>query len=126
MNKTSVKFLRFGSLMMAMAVILGAFGAHALKDTLDANMLAVYNTGVEYHFYHALGLLLISFIVSHIDTQEVNIAGMIMFCSIFIFSGSLYLLAITGIKWFGVVTPIGGTGFVISWVVVFISLKDVK
>jgi uncharacterized membrane protein YgdD (TMEM256/DUF423 family) len=126
MNKTTIKFLRFGTLMMALSVILGAFGAHALKDMLDANMLAVYNTGVEYQFYHALGLLVVAFVASHIDTQEVNIAGIIMFASIFIFSGSLYLLTITGIKWFGVVTPIGGTGFVISWVILFISLKDVK
>ena len=126
MNNTAVKFLRMGFLMMALSVILGAFGAHGLKDILDERMLAVYNTGVEYQFYHSLGLLAVAFLVNHVNTTEVNIAGNIMFASIFIFSGSLYLLTITGIKWIGVVTPVGGTGFVIAWLILFISLKDVK
>lgn len=109
--------------MMALSVAFGAFGAHALKDILDADMAAVYNTAVEYQFYHSLGLLLIAF-VSYINSNEkVNLAGNIMFGSIFIFSGSLYIMTVTGIKWLGIITPIGGTGFIIAWLILISSLN---
>lgn len=126
MSSTTKKFLQYGSIIMALSVALGAFGAHALKSILDEHMLAVYNTAVEYQFYHGLGLFVVAFI-SHINnTKKINLAGNIMFYSIFLFSGSLYLMTITGIKLLGAITPIGGTGFIIAWVLLFLSLKDIK
>lgn len=123
LNNTTIKFIKLGSFMMALSVAFGAFGAHALKDILDADMAAVYNTAVEYQFYHSLGLLLIAF-VSYINSNEkVNLAGNIMFGSIFIFSGSLYIMTVTGIKWLGIITPIGGTGFIIAWLILISSLN---
>lgn len=125
LNSTTVKFIKLGSFMMALCVALGAFGAHALKDILDAQMGAVYNTAVQYQFYHSLGLLLVAF-VSYINNNEkANLAGNIMFASIIIFSGSLYIMTVTGIKWLGIITPIGGTGFIIAWLILISSLSGI-
>ena len=111
---------------MALSVAIGAFGAHALKPILDDHMTKIYNTAVQYQFYHALGLFIVAF-VSHFNTsKKINLSGNIMFISIFIFSGSLYIMAITGIKWLGAITPIGGTGFIIAWILLFLSLKDIE
>lgn len=126
MNSNSIKFIKIASFMMALSVALGAFGAHALKDILDDYSKAVYNTAVEYQFYHSLGLLAIGIIANFIESKRVNLAGNIMLVSMFIFSGSLYILTITGIKWMGAITPIGGTGFIIAWLILFFSLKDSK
>lgn len=127
LNDTTLKYIKLGSFMMAISVAFGAFGAHALKDMLTSNhMGAVYNTAVEYQFYHSLGLLFVAFL-SHINNNEkVNLAGNIMFASIIIFSGSLYLMTVTGIKWLGIITPIGGTGFIISWLFIIASLSEIK
>ena len=125
-NSTTKKFIQYGSIMMALAVAFGAFGAHALKPILDEHMIKVYNTAVEYQFYHALGLFIVAFVAYINNTKKVNLSGNIMFGSIFIFSGSLYILTITGIKWLGAITPIGGTGFIIAWILLFLSIKEIK
>ncbi len=103
-------------LLMATAVSLGAFGAHGLKKIITPDMLSVYQTGVQYQFYHALGLLGVAFIAHVNSTKLVNMAGNLMFTGVMIFSGSLYLLVILNIKWLGAITPIGGVLMVISWV----------
>lgn len=126
MNNTSIKFIKIASIMMALSVAFGAFGAHALKDILDEYGKGVYHTAVEYQFYHSLGLLAIGIIANFVESKKINLAGNIMFISILIFSGSLYILTITGIKWLGAITPIGGTGFIIAWIILFLSLKDLK
>jgi uncharacterized membrane protein YgdD (TMEM256/DUF423 family) len=123
MKTITIRFIQLGSIMMALSVALGAFGAHALKSHLDAYALGIYNTGVSYQFYHALGLLAVAFISHVSENSKVRLAGYIMFISTIIFSGSLYILAITGIKWLGAITPIGGTGFIIAWILLAISLK---
>lgn len=126
-NNTTVKFIKLGSFMMALSVAFGAFGAHALKDILTSNhMGAVYNTAVEYQFYHSLGLLFVAFLSYINNNEKVNLAGNIMFASIFIFSGSLYIMTVTGIKWLGIITPIGGTGFIIAWLFLIASLGELK
>jgi len=125
MNQTTKKFIQYGSIMMALAVVIGAFGAHALKPILDEHMTQVYNTAVEYQFYHALGLFVVAFVAHFTNTKKVNLSGNIMFGSIYIFSGSLYIMTITGIKWLGAITPIGGTGFIIAWVLLFLSVKEI-
>jgi uncharacterized membrane protein YgdD (TMEM256/DUF423 family) len=109
-------FLVIGALACLLAVVLGAFGAHALRARLAPDLLAVYYTGVQYHFWHALGLLAIALALAHFPAAEgLKWAGWLMLAGILIFSGSLYLLAATGQRWFGAITPIGGTAFIAAW-----------
>lgn len=126
MNNTTKKFIQIGSILMALSVALGAFGAHGLKSILDEHMLKVYNTAVEYQFYHALGMFAVAFIASFDGVKKANLAGNIMLVSTIIFSGSLYIMTITSMKWLGAITPIGGTGFIIAWIILFISVKDIE
>ncbi|MBN2731337.1 MAG: DUF423 domain-containing protein [Balneolaceae bacterium] len=116
-------FVSLGSINAFVAVALGAFGAHALKDRLSANMLAIFETGVQYHFYHALGLLAVGLIATHLPNSSlVKWSGWLMAFGILLFSGSLYVLAATGIKWLGAITPIGGTAFIAAWVILAIAV----
>ncbi len=123
MNKTSKQFVFYGAIFMALAVVLGAFGAHGLKNILSKEMSAIYHTGVEYQFYHALGLFTVAFVANFNDNKQVKLAGYFMIFGIVLFSGSLYLLSIFGINWIGAITPIGGTGFIIAWVLLALSIK---
>ncbi|OFX59991.1 MAG: hypothetical protein A2066_06890 [Bacteroidetes bacterium GWB2_41_8] len=111
-----------GAVFMALGVLLGAFGAHALKKILSPEMLAVYNTGVEYQFYHALGLLLVGLIGFRNESKWIRWSGIALFTGIVLFSGSLYFLAFTGIKVLGAITPFGGISFVAGWVCLGIAL----
>ena len=111
-----------GAIFMALAVLLGAFGAHALKKVLSPDMLAIYKTGVEYQFYHALGLLLIGVIGFHIRSRYLQWAGLFISIGIIIFSGSLYVLTLSGIKALGAITPIGGLSFVAGWIFLAITI----
>ena len=116
MNTTAKLFLLLGSASALLAVLLGAFGAHALKSKLSTDMLTIFQTGVQYHFYHALGLLAVGFIATQIpDSAAIKWSGWLMFIGIVIFSGSLYLLSITGQRWLGAITPIGGVAFIAAW-----------
>jgi uncharacterized membrane protein YgdD (TMEM256/DUF423 family) len=109
-------FLVIGALSGMLAVLLGAFGAHAMRGRLTPDMLAVYQTGVQYHFWHALGLLAIALTLAHFpEAQGLKWAGWLMLAGILIFSGSLYLLAVTGMRWLGAITPIGGSAFIVAW-----------
>lgn len=108
---------------MALAVLLGAFGAHILKQSLSSEMMAVYKTGVEYHFYHALGLLLIGLIGTRVKSYFIRWSALLLCIGIIIFSGSLYLLALTGIKTIGAVTPFGGISFVAGWTFLVLALR---
>ncbi len=105
-----------GAIFMALAVLLGAFGAHALKTQISPEMLAVYKTGVEYQFYHALGMLLIGLIGFHLDSKWLRWSGVLLIVGIILFSGSLYALSISGIKILGAITPFGGLSFVAGWI----------
>ena len=109
-------FLSLGSLLALAAVVIGAFGAHGLKARLSPEMLAVYQTGVQYHFYHALGIALVGLAFFHLpDNAPLRAAGWLMTAGILLFSGSLYALALSGQKWLGAVAPIGGTAFILGW-----------
>ncbi len=122
-NITAKLFLLLGSANAMLAVILGAFGAHALKARLDESMLKVYHTGVEYHFYHALGLILLGIIALNIPvTAWIKSSGWMMFSGIILFSGSLYLLSILNIRWLGMVTPLGGFLFIFAWLSLCIAI----
>ena len=95
---------------------LGAFGAHALKNRLSPEMLAIWHTGVEYHILHALGLIAVGIVALHLPGSSlVRWAGWIMLAGIVLFSGSLYVLALTGERWLGAVTPLGGVLFLAAW-----------
>lgn len=107
---------------MALAVALGAFGAHALKSQISVEMLKVYQTGVDYHFYHALGLLLLGVLAIKKPARLLNWSALFLALGILLFSGSLYFLAITGIKMLGAITPFGGLSFIAGWMLLFFAV----
>lgn len=116
-------FTALGSINALMAVMLGAFGAHALKSRLSPEMMEIFQTGVQYHFYHALGLLAVGIIAYHLpDSGWLKWSGWLMLAGIIIFSGSLYILSTTGIKWLGAITPIGGTAFIVAWILLTVAV----
>ena len=107
-----------GAILLALAVILGAFGAHGLRGRLDAYLMSVYEKAVFYHFIHALGLLVVSIMPKTGALSESAaqwVCGLLL-AGILIFSGSLYLLALTGLRVLGAVTPVGGVSFIAAWV----------
>ena len=114
-------FLFLSTLSAFLAVAMGAFGAHALKTILSPDMLAVYKTAVTYQMWHALGLGLIAFL-RHQYPQSglVKYAGWLMFTGIILFSGSLYLLSLSGLKWLGMITPFGGLCFLSAWLLLVV------
>jgi uncharacterized membrane protein YgdD (TMEM256/DUF423 family) len=111
---------------LAAAVALGAFGAHAVKTRLAPDSFAVYQTAVQYHFWHALGLLGVSILMAQWPTAQglawaawLLIAGLLLFC------GSLYALALTGAPWLGALTPIGGAAFIAAWLILaWVALRQ--
>jgi uncharacterized membrane protein YgdD (TMEM256/DUF423 family) len=114
--------LMIASILLALAVALGAFGAHGLKSQLSTDMLQTYKTGVEYHFYHALGLLLIGILAVSYPSELVKWSAILLTAGIILFSGSLYVLAISGIKWLGAITPLGGISFIAGWVLLLLAV----
>jgi len=114
-------FIGLGALSAFISVAAGAFGAHALKQVLDTDMLAVYHTAVDYQFFHSLGLIVIG-TLHKISPRHCHLyAAWTMLAGIIIFSGSLYILSATGIKWLGMVTPIGGVFFLAAWLILALS-----
>lgn len=109
-------FITLASLSAMTAVMLGAFGAHALRQRLDDYSRGVFETAVQYHFYHSLALLAVGMLaLSQPQTVLLKSSGWLFFIGILIFSGSLYLLSITGHRWLGAVTPLGGLSFIAGW-----------
>ena len=116
-------FLILGSINAATAVSMGAFGAHSLKTKISEDMLSVFKTAVQYHFYHSLGLLIVGLLTIYLKPEKhIKIAGWMMFIGIILFSGSLYILSSTGIRWLGIITPFGGIAFILSWIYVVIAV----
>jgi len=107
-----------GAIALALAVSIGAFGAHALQGRLDAYSRGIYETGVMYHFFHALGLLVVSILprAGALSAERASRICMLLAAGIVLFSGSLYVLAISGEKTLGAVTPFGGLSFIAAWV----------
>ncbi|MDR9363973.1 MAG: DUF423 domain-containing protein [Balneolaceae bacterium] len=118
----SNNFLQLGATFMALAVAFGAFGAHIVEGLLTLDRFEVYQTAVQYHFYHALGLLIIGAVSFHISNKWMKWSGYSMVFGILIFSGSLYLLTLLDIGWLGAVTPIGGFAFILAWVFLLIGV----
>lgn len=117
------KILLTGAILMALGVLLGAFGAHALKAQLSPEMLGVYKTAVEYQFYHSLGLLLVGVIGYHLPSKWLRWSAMLLIAGIVLFCGSLYVLSITGIKTLGIITPFGGLSFVAGWICLAVGIR---
>ena len=108
--------LILGSINMFLAVALGAFGAHALKASLPPDLMAVYHTGNQYHFYHALGLFAVAVAAAWFRPSRLfGLSGAFILAGLILFSGSLYVLSLTGQRWVGMITPFGGTAFMTGW-----------
>lgn len=109
--------LLWACIMGGLAVVIGAFGAHALKPVLiDAGTSEVFELAVRYQFYHALALLGTGILMARLNSRRLSFSGLFFLVGIFLFSGSLYILSFTGIKILGAVTPFGGICFIAGWV----------
>lgn len=116
-------FLILGSIMMALGVMIGAFGAHGLKSILSEEMMEIFRTGVQYHFYHAIGLFIVGITAQYLPNSSLLYwSGILMVAGIIIFSGSLYLLSTMGLRWLGAITPVGGICFILSWLLLAIAV----
>jgi uncharacterized membrane protein YgdD (TMEM256/DUF423 family) len=112
-----------GAVSGAVAVTVGAFGAHALRERLSPEALATFETGVRYHFYHVFGILAAGAAAGAWPGRHAGggarlarLAGWLFLAGTFLFSGSLYLLALSGVRWLGAITPLGGVAFIAGWV----------
>jgi uncharacterized membrane protein YgdD (TMEM256/DUF423 family) len=109
-------FLMVAAISGLLAVIIGAFGAHGLKARISEDLMVVYQTGVQYHFYHTLVLLIVGvLLIQYPQASLLHWSGYLFIAGMIIFSGSLYILALTGVKWLGAITPIGGVAFIAGW-----------
>ncbi|MCH1626166.1 DUF423 domain-containing protein [Ferdinandcohnia quinoae] len=115
-------FLILGAINAFLAVALGAFGAHGLEGKITEKYLKVWQTGVQYQMFHAIGLFVIAFLVDKFpQSNQFSAAGWSMFIGVILFSGSLYVLSTTGIKVLGAITPLGGVAFLIGWVLLIVG-----
>jgi uncharacterized membrane protein YgdD (TMEM256/DUF423 family) len=108
-------FLFIAAAFGLVGVGFGAFGAHGLRGRLSPDMLAVFETGVRYHLYHTLALLAVAVLLPRLDGRAIVAAGWLFTAGIVVFSGSLYVLAMTGITTLGAITPLGGVAFLAGW-----------
>ncbi|AJS59630.1 DUF423 domain-containing protein [Paenibacillus sp. IHBB 10380] len=109
-------FIQWGTVLMALSVAIGAFGAHLLEPRIGKDALEVYETGVQYHMIHGLALILVGITVGQRgESKKLNVAGWMFIVGVIVFSGSLYILSISGIKVLGAITPLGGIAFIIGW-----------
>ena len=117
-----MNYLMIGAISGCLVVVMGAFGAHALKDILDDYGKSIYNKAVLYHMFHSIALLILGLINKIQPEIQLFIVGWSFLFGIILFSGSLYILAITGIKSLGMITPIGGILFIIGWVLLVLKV----
>ncbi len=116
--------LKLAALFGFLSVALGAFAAHGLKGSIEANMLEAFKTGVTYQMFHALTLLLlVPLLWRRSESRSLQLAIIAFVAGIILFSGSLYVMAITGIRWLGIITPIGGVSFLFAWGALFLSAR---
>ena len=108
-------FIAAGALSSLLAVALGAFGAHALEDVLDDYAKGIWQTAVDYQMYHSLAVILVGVLQRVAGFTRITVAGWAFLVGIVLFSGSLYVLALTGVKTLGAITPFGGVAFLVGW-----------
>ena len=117
-------FFRLGAFSALVAVAAGAFGAHALRSRLAPDLLAVFETAARYQMYHALALLAVAWAADRWPGQSVRWAGWLFAIGTVLFSGSLYLLALSGVRWLGAVTPLGGAALLAGWACLGLGVRD--
>lgn len=116
-------FLMIAAISGLLAVAIGAFGAHGLKSRMAEDLMAVYQTGVQYHFYHTLALFMVGLLLlQYPQLGLLKWSGGLMIVGIVLFSGSLYGLAISGLRWLGAVTPLGGVAFIAAWLCLLLAV----
>lgn len=116
-------FLILGAVSAFMAIALGAFGAHALKARLATDLLAIFHTAAQYHFWHALGLLIVGILALRFpDLALIKWSGWLMVAGTVVFSGSLYVLSLTGLRILGAFAPLGGVAFLAAWVLLGLGI----
>ena len=121
-------FLFIGSILAGLSVAGGAFASHALQDRLSDRFLEIFETGTKYQMYHALALILVALLLNSQENTPITMvgAGYAFIIGILIFSGSLYALSLTGIKWLGAIAPIGGAALIIGWLSLAIAAWGIK
>ncbi|PLC51251.1 hypothetical protein CR159_03190 [Pollutimonas subterranea] len=112
---TDRRLLILGALTLLTGVGAGAFGAHGLKSIISAHLITVWQTAVLYQLVHGLGMLLLASLGARFGSALMSKAGTLMFAGVVVFSGSLYVLALTGVTWLGAITPLGGLAFIAAW-----------
>lgn len=123
MNISPSKKIFIGSILLAIAVSLGAMGAHALEKTLTVKQLATFKTGVNYHFLHAFGIVFVG-ILEQVFSKKLNLEFFLFLSGIVLFSFNCYFYSVTGIKTFAMIVPLGGVAYIIGWV--SLSLRFMK
>ncbi|CAM5422432.1 DUF423 domain-containing protein [Eoetvoesiella caeni] len=118
---TDRQLVVLASLILLTGVAAGAFGAHGLKRILTPDLLNIWQTAVLYQLVHGLGLLALAALSARFGSPLLSLAAAVMFAGVVIFSGSLYILAISGTKWLGAITPIGGAAFIVAWAMVALA-----
>jgi uncharacterized membrane protein YgdD (TMEM256/DUF423 family) len=117
-------FFGLGACSAFLAVAAGAFGAHGLRARLTPELLAVFETAARYQMYHALGLLAVAWAVTRWPGSLAGWAGWLFVAGTMIFSGSLYALALTGVRWLGAITPLGGVAFLAGWICLALAARQ--
>lgn len=125
---TSRIFILVAAILAGLSVATGAFASHALKTKLSDRALEIFETGAKYQMYHALALLLVALLLSRTETTTtlLTVAGYAFIIGIALFSGSLYALSLSGVKWLGAITPFGGVAFLIGWGTIAIAALNFK
>lgn len=123
MSKSAQSIMLTGIIGAALAVAFGAFGAHAPKQILSADGLRIYHIAVNYHLWHSIALIAIGLTFQAVHpSQLLKASAWVMVAGILLFSGSLYLLSLTGLRWFGMITPVGGLCFLVAWILFAIAV----
>lgn len=104
-----------GSVLNGLGIVLGAFASHALREKVPANDLNIFETGVRYQIYHSFGLIFLGFLGFHFPSMVIDTSAKLFIIGIILFSGSLYLLVLTNLRWFGAITPFGGFCYIFGW-----------
>ena len=120
------KSLVIGTAMLALAVLIGAFGAHGLKNLVGADKLVTFETGVRYHFYHGFGILLLGLVQQNFQNLKLNISLWAFLLGTLFFSFNCYFYVLTGMKIFAMIVPVGGLLFILGWIVMMVKFFKIK
>ena len=123
MRDSTRSWIVTGAVAAGLGVMLGAFGAHGLKTRVTSEMLAVFETGVRYQMYHAFGLIVVGALAASRPRAALRVAGWAFVLGIVIFSGSLYVMTFTGMRWLGAITPLGGVSFIVGWFALALGVR---